>query len=415
MSTVARKKKIRNGHRLYAKKLISDATNSLDALKENPSNEEAGNKLKLSKVSLTGRLKTLDELDTDILSTIDVDEQVESEIFDTGKFKEVIQNILVQIDGVFESQMSNSSEISPSEPSLLSNMVNVSVSKTKVSCKLPKLSLKRFNGEPSLWTQFWDSFESAVDKNPELSEIDKFNYLRGQLEGRALATISGFSLTASNYNTTMKHLKDRFANPQIIISSHMEKLLKLQEVSDVNDIKKIQNLYDKVESNVRSLEAMNIKSDQYGSFLIPVVMSKMPKELQIIVSRKFDKNLWKFDSLLELFKEEIEVRERCSIVSHNDSKNDSRPRGFMPGTRNSYQFSAASLMGAGTKIICTYCRQNHISASCPIIPNPSAGKQFLKKNGHCFICLRRNHVARECTSTHHSESLSPNPSVTHHS
>ena len=44
----------------------------------------------------------------------------------------------------------------------------------------------------------------------------------------------------------------------------MEKLLKLQEVSDVNDVKKIRALYDNIESNVRSLEAMDITSEQYG-------------------------------------------------------------------------------------------------------------------------------------------------------
>ena len=150
-----------------------------------------------------------------------------------------------------------------------------------------------------MWMQFWDSFESAVHKNSELSEIDKFNYLRGQLEGRALATISDFSLTALNYNAAIELLKDRSANPQIIISSHMEKLLKLQEVSDVNDVKKIRAIYDKIESNVHSLEAMDITLEQYGSFLVPVIMSKLPNELQIIISRKFDKNSWKFNSLLE--------------------------------------------------------------------------------------------------------------------
>ena len=40
--------------------------------------------------------------------------------------------------------------------------------------KLTKLSLKKFNGEPTSWALFWDAFESSV---PELSDIDQFNYL----------------------------------------------------------------------------------------------------------------------------------------------------------------------------------------------------------------------------------------------
>ena len=219
--------------------------------------------MELSKVSLTGTLITLDKLDAAILSKIEEEEQIEAEIFDAGEFKEVLENILLEIDGALQPQLSNV----PEKPSTDTDTGEAEIQKTKVSCKLPKLSsLKTLvNGDPSMWMQFWVSFESAVHKNPELSEIDKFNYLRGQLEGRALATMSGFSLTAAlNYSAAIELLKDRFANPQIIISSHMEKLLKLQEVSDVNDVKKIRALYDKIESNVRSLEAMDMTSEQYG-------------------------------------------------------------------------------------------------------------------------------------------------------
>ena len=43
--------------------------------------------------------------------------------------------------------------------------------------KLPKISLPRFNGNPVKWTPFWDSFQSAIHLNPELSDVDKFSYL----------------------------------------------------------------------------------------------------------------------------------------------------------------------------------------------------------------------------------------------
>ena len=58
-------------------------------------------------------------------------------------------------------------------------------------------------------------------------------------------------------------------------------------------------------------------------------MSKLPNELQIIISRKFDKNSWKFSSLLESFKTELEARERCNVVNStaegNTGKQDARP------------------------------------------------------------------------------------------
>ncbi len=48
--------------------------------------------------------------------------------------------------------------------------------------KLPKLTLCAFSGDVTMWTAFWDSHESVIHKNEELSDMDKFNYLRSLLE-----------------------------------------------------------------------------------------------------------------------------------------------------------------------------------------------------------------------------------------
>ena len=64
---------------------------------------------------------------------------------------------------------------------------------------LHKLILTTFNGNPLYWQSFWDSYRAAVDDNPSLSDIQKFNYLRVQLLGNAMRSIAGFPLTNANY------------------------------------------------------------------------------------------------------------------------------------------------------------------------------------------------------------------------
>ena len=64
--------------------------------------------------------------------------------------------------------------------------------------KLPKLQLRSFNGDLTKWTAFWESFESAVHNNSELSEVEKFNYLNSLLERSAREAVSGLALTAAN-------------------------------------------------------------------------------------------------------------------------------------------------------------------------------------------------------------------------
>ena len=78
-------------------------------------------------------------------------------------------------------------------------MSNGSVATTsKVRAKLPKLEVKKFKGDVCKWQEFWGSFESSIHSNDSLSDVDKFNYLRGLLEESAKSCISGFSLTAAN-------------------------------------------------------------------------------------------------------------------------------------------------------------------------------------------------------------------------
>ena len=49
--------------------------------------------------------------------------------------------------------------------------------------KLPKFNLTSFNGNPLKWTIFTERFTAAVDSQDSLTAIEKFAYLKGQLEG----------------------------------------------------------------------------------------------------------------------------------------------------------------------------------------------------------------------------------------
>ena len=130
-----------------------------------------------------------------------------------------------------------------------SETVTATVSST-TKVKLPKLSLKKFNGDESRWTSFWDSFESAVHRNTDLSDVDKFNYLTSMIEHSASEAIAGLSLTASNYKDTEEEVWEQTSNCQ---QTHGDSL--------------------------------RVTSDAYGTLLSSVLMNKLPSELRLVVSR----------------------------------------------------------------------------------------------------------------------------------
>ena len=65
--------------------------------------------------------------------------------------------------------------------------------------RLPDIGVKFFSGDPTLWPEFFDYFNIAVHQNTDLSDIERFTYLKGYLHGDAKRCIQGLSLTKANY------------------------------------------------------------------------------------------------------------------------------------------------------------------------------------------------------------------------
>lgn len=73
--------------------------------------------------------------------------------------------------------------------------------------KLPKITVPLFNGDPVKWTSFWDSYQSAIHWNSDLTEVNKFNYLRSLLNHSAYDAIAGLTLSSTNYQQVIEILR----------------------------------------------------------------------------------------------------------------------------------------------------------------------------------------------------------------
>ena len=87
---------------------------------------------------------------------------------------------------------------------------NIQQNKPNVRAKLPKLTVKKFNGDPKMWPEFWDFYKNSIYENERLSGIDKFSYLKGLLDGDAKDEIAGFTPTEYNFKSAIELLRKRF-------------------------------------------------------------------------------------------------------------------------------------------------------------------------------------------------------------
>ena len=172
--------------------------------------------------------------------------------------------------------------------------------------------------------------------------------------------------------------------------------MKMQPVTSIHDIKGIRTLYDKLEANLRALDTLGISSSAYGDLLIPILIKKIPEELRLIITRQFDGETWDLGKILKSLKTELEARERIKFMSSNTSTStsDQKPRQFrQPAT------ASALISTNRSSPSCTYCKGAHASVNCNIITNISARKEFLRKRGRCYSCLKIGHVSKNCPST----------------
>ena len=206
-------------------------------------------------------------------------EEIETEVNDAETVVAKIIDYKRRIDVALQPLSAGAPHTVSTTPAVVVASPPGAVAKTR----LPKLSLAKFKGDVTAWVSFWDSFKSA--KTAKYKKIDKFNYLHSLLEGAAALIIQGLSLTEANYDSAIELLKKRFGNTKQIIATHTEEIFRL--LACIGDrAQPLRRLYDKMMVHIRGLKFLGIETTQYGSVLIPVLMSKLPDGVRLRVARE---------------------------------------------------------------------------------------------------------------------------------
>ena len=285
-----------------------------------------------------------------------------------------------------------------------STSLNAPTSTTPASMtlpKLPKLQLPKFSGKVTEWSAFWDLYNATIHSNESMSKVNKFNYLFSYLEGSAARSIRGLTLTSANYDAAIGILQDRFGKTQQVIAAHMDQILQISACSE-NRTGQLRYVFDQISVHVRGLDSLGVSADQYGSLLIPIIMSKLPSEIRLQVARKATSDVWQIEELLKTIKFEVEAREmsettRSSEKVHNNKDKSNTNR---TSTAGAFVVTRDDKDGASNfKVRCAYCQELHYSASCEKVNDKDTRVKILRDSKRCFVCLRKGHQASKCDST----------------
>ena len=353
---------------------------------EGDSPETIALKLAQLKLAMKEKLEILKQLDNEIIEMLDTEIEIATEIEQCDDFNKKIHEALLKLDrhlsrplggGDLEGGTPGGGTGHPTPPH------------TKSKTRLPKLTLNPFDGDITRWKTFWDCYSSAIHNDPNLTDIDKFIYLQSLVTKTAKEAINGLALTADNYTQAIAILEKRFGDKQLIINKHMELLLGIETITSSNQLAGLRRMYDRVESNIRSLEALGVPPESYGSLLSSIFLKKLPSDVRLLVSRQLSGD-WSLKEIMQGVEEELNARERMTTPTVKDVSR--RTVHDLP--------TASALLSSNVSEtnVCCYCQHQHSPETCGNVTAIIDRKQTLKASGRCYVCLRKGHLSRNCRS-----------------
>ena len=276
-----------------------------------------------------------------------------------------------------------------------------SETKKTIRAKLLKLEVRKFGGRLQEWQEFWDSFDSAVNQNEGLADVDKFAYLKSLLIEPARSAISGFALTSANYNEAIDLLKRRYGKKNAIQKAHIQELMNIKPVSNDRDTEKLRKLYDTCETNYRGLKALGVNETAYSTIVVPEILQKLPETFRLTITMDKGFSEWSMTEVMDAFLKEIELREAHKPrtkkpESHERRKNNMYGHGGASAAALFTRQDQGSGIDGRTK--CAYCLGEHSHEDCKKITEVNERKQLIRKCRRCFICLKKGHISKICSS-----------------
>ncbi|XP_062715180.1 uncharacterized protein LOC134291448 [Aedes albopictus] len=144
----------------------------------------------------------------------------------------------------------------------------------QIAVRLPTLELPTFSGDYMDWPAFRDAFEALIDKNLQLSNVQKLLYLKSTLKGEPACMLEVIDTTDANYRVAWDLLVERFENRRIIKQKHLKALFSIKQVPE-DSPKELRRLLNECQRNVNALKQFGEPTDEWDTILVYMIASKL--------------------------------------------------------------------------------------------------------------------------------------------
>ncbi|XP_046466690.1 uncharacterized protein [Neodiprion pinetum] len=306
--------------------------------------------------------------------------------------------IIAKVSNILPNlQRDTSSTTTGSDP-----QASISVpSSPNIPVRLPQIQLSNFDGNHEDWAPFYDMFTALIHENKDLTLVQKFQYLRSALEGRALKTIESLETTGRNYEDALTMLNKKYDRKRQVIERHWNALSEFPRVAKGSS-GSLEGLVDAFRQHLRAIENKGQSVKTWSIPIIHLIRSKINVSLMTEWELSIKTNEVKsYTDLLDF----LEARANCSEHTWTAPKTTtSNPRAInsrnskpvaahheRQGTHLRGQSFVTTTNASSTKPTCPICNQSHKVYGCENFQKMTTQEriQAVSKAELCMNCLGR--------------------------
>ena len=265
------------------------------------------------------------------------------------------------------------------------------VSSLRARPKLPAIPVPKFNGNSANWLEFRDTFHSLIHTS-SISDIEKFHFLKGALEGEAAKAVQIVDFSETNYVLAWDMLCEKYNDKEMLINEHIKSLLNLPAV--VKDSpSELRQLLDILIKNLHGLKKLEVEISSWDPILIYIFSDKLDKKTKLCWEEKKTKgSMPTIKQFEEFLKNRVDILGR---LEQGDIKKSDRydNKHFDKGKQK------INKTFVSTNPICSFCKNKHYINNCPEFLKLKIRSRFeqAQKLGLCLNCLKKgNHISKNC-------------------
>nr|XP_029736215.1 uncharacterized protein LOC115270984 [Aedes albopictus] len=279
--------------------------------------------------------------------------------------------------------------------------------------RFPEINLPRFSGRLADGCVFRDAFDSAIGSRVEISNVEKFQYLKGLVAAKIIEPIS---ISEDGYRDAWRALKLRYENKRQLIRCHIKSLFEVPSIKK-ESADELLNLVDRFEQQISVLRRLGEDTSSWDSLLVYQLSTRLDphtlKEWESYCARLDSGNVANVlggaagddsdDDDMPTYMSMVNYLQNYARVLQcvSPSPGSSRDPRVKPVKSAAHFSSSSSSQGVQSARKCEKCTQSHFLYHCPDFQKLSEQQrfEFVKVKKLCANCLRStDHLAKSCQS-----------------